>query len=121
MSGHPGTTVTAALRSVGCSVKHERYQLLEARRRIEGEHMLRMKMGLVRAAGCGAELSEVLTAWCQDDAITSPTITDELLPSVLQTAGTRLDFWAAAAEEVKVESRRRAPVRHISRLASSRW
>ena len=91
MSGHPGTTVTAALRSVGCSVKHERYQLLEARRRIEGERMLRMKMGLVRAADCGAELSEDLTAWCQDDAITSPTITDELLPSVLQTAGTLQD------------------------------
>ena len=50
--------------------------------------MLRMKMGLVKAAGCGAGRSEVLTTRCQDDAITSPTITDELLPSVLQTAGT---------------------------------
>ena len=98
MSGHPGTTVTAALRSVGCSVKHERYQLLEARRRIEGEHMLRMKMGLVKAAGCGAELSEDLTAWCQDDTITSPMITGELLPSVLQTAGTLLDRRAVAAQ-----------------------
>ena len=98
MSGHPGTTVTAALRSVGCSVKHERYQLLEARRRMEGEHMLRMKMGLVKAAGCGAELSEHLTAWCQDDTITSPRITDELLPSVLQTAGTLLDRRAVAAQ-----------------------
>ena len=98
MSGHPGTTVTAALRSVGCSVKHERYQLLEARRRIEGEHMLRMKMGLVKAAGCGAELSEDLTACCQDDAITSPRIADELLPSVLQTAGTLLNRRAVAAQ-----------------------
>ena len=98
MSAHPGTTVTAALRSVGCSVIHERNQPLEVRRRIEGEHMLRMKMGLVRAAGCGAELSEDLTAWYQDDAITSPKITDELLPSVLQTAGTLLDRRAVAAQ-----------------------
>ena len=98
MSGHPGTTVTAALRSVGSSVKHERYQLLEARRRVGGEHMLRMKMGLVRAAGCGAELSEDLTARYQDDGITSPRITDELLPSVLQTAGTLLDRRAEAAQ-----------------------
>ena len=83
--------------------------------------MLRMKMGLVRAAGCGAELSEVLTAWYQDDAITSPRITDELLPSVLQTAGTLLAARRPQPREVEVGSRRRAPVRHISRRVSSSW